>query len=338
MKIFRTTFALIVLSGFWALQAFGAGAPAKYVVGYATYTARIVPLWLAQEQGFFTKYWIDVDPVFIRGAPTLVAGMAAGSIHIGRTGGSAILAAVSAGHDFKIVSTFNSRNTYDLVVRPNIKRAEDLRGKTFAVTSIGGTSWMGILLWLEYLGLDQQRDNIHMQVIGDQAVQVQCVENGLCDAAAVDGVFSRQLKQKGMTILGEYTDVKTLLVGQTMAVPATLLQQRPEIAESYLKGEIEALAFSLAPKNKPVVLKTLARWLKVDSAGSEDAYQDLVRGVDRKPFASLEGMRNVQRLLKSRNPKVGEVKADEVIDNRLMRKLDETGFIDKMYATYGAKL
>ena len=123
-----------------------------------------------------------------------------------------------------------------------------------------------------------------------------------------------------------------------MAVPVTLLQQRPDVVESYLKGEIEALAFSLAPKNKPVVLKTLARWLKVDAAGSEDAYLDLVRGVDRKPFASLEGMRNVQRLLKSRNPKVGEVKAEDVIDNRLMRKLDETGFIDKMYATYGAKL
>jgi ABC-type nitrate/sulfonate/bicarbonate transport system substrate-binding protein len=224
------------------------------------------------------------------------------------------------------------------VVRPNIKRAEELRGKTFAVTSIGGTSWMGILLWLEHLGLDQQRDNIRMQVIGDQAVQVQCVENGLCDAAAVDGVFTRQLKQKGMTILGEYTDLKSLFVGQTMAVPATLLQQRPDVVESYLKGEIEALAFSLAPKNKPVVLKTLARWLKVDIAGSEDAYLDLVRGVDRKPFASLEGMRNVQRLLKSRNPKVGEVKAEDVIDNRLMRKLDESGFIDKMYATYGAKL
>ena len=42
-----------------------------------------------------------------------------------------------------------------------------------------------------------------------------------------------------------------------MAVPATLLQQHPDVAENYLKGEIEALAFSLAPKNKPVVLKTL---------------------------------------------------------------------------------
>ena len=86
------------------------------------------------------------------------------------------------------------------------------------------------------------------------------------------------------------------------------------------------------------MLKTLARWLKVDAAGSEDAYQDLVRGVDRKPFASLEGMRNVQRLLKSRNPKVGEVKAEDVIDNRLMRKLDESGFIDRAYAAQGVSI
>src|SRR5215470_4647792 len=243
MKIFRTPFALIALSCFCPLQAFGAGVPAKYVVGYATYTARIVPLWLAQEQDFFTKYGIDVDLVFIRGAPTLVAGMAVGSIHIGRTGGSAILAAVSAGHDFKIVATFSSHNTYDLVVRPNIKRAEDLRGKTFAVTSIGGTSWMGVLLWLEHLGLDQQRDNIRFQVIGDQAVQVQCVVNALCDAAAVDGVFTKQLKSKGMNVLAEYSELKASLVSQGVVVPGSLLQRRPEIAESYIKGEIEALAF-----------------------------------------------------------------------------------------------
>ena len=340
-RIVRFVLVAIVLGAwpfFHTLPVIAAAAPAKYAVGYATFTARIVPLWLAQEQGFFTKYGIDVEPIFIRGAPTLVAGLAAGSIHIGRTGGSAMLAAVAAGHDFKVLAAFNTRNTYDLVVRPNIKRAEDLRGKTFAVTSIGGTSWMGVLLWLEHFGLDQQRDNIRFQVIGDQAVQVQCVENGLCDAAAVDGVFTKQLKQKGMTVLGEYTDLKSLLIGQSMVVPNAMLQQRPEIAEAYLKGEIEALVFSLAPKNKPVVLKTLARWLKVDASGAEDAYLDLVRGVDRKPFASLEGLRNAQRFLRSRNPKVGDVKAEDVIDSRLMRKLDETGFIDKMYASYGASL
>ena len=336
-RILWSVLVVIASSFFWPIQVFSASAPAKYVVGYATYTARVAPMWIAQEQKFFTKYGIDVDPVFIRGAPTLVAGLASGSIHLGRTGGSATSGAVSAGHDFKIVATFSSRNTYDLVVRPNIKRPEDLRGKTFAVTSIGGTSWMGVLLWLEHIGLDQQRDNIRFQAIGDQAVQVQCVENGLCDAAAVDGVFTKQLKQKGMTVLAEYTDLKAPLVSQAVVVPGSLLQQRPEVAENYIKGELEALAFALAPKNKPIVIKTLMQHLKVDT-GAEDAYLDLINGVDRKPFASLESLKNVQRLLKTRNPKVGEIKAEDIIDNRIMRKLDETGFIDKMYATYGAKL
>jgi len=336
-RLMRVVVVAIFSLLFGVHDSFGAAAPSKNVVGYATFTARIVPLWLAQEQGFFTKYGIDVEPVFIRGAPTLVAGLAAGSMHIGRTGGSAMLAAVAAGHDFKVVAAFNTRNTYDLVVRPNIKRAEDLRGKTFGITSIGGTSWMGVILWLEHLGLDEKRDNIRLQVIGDQSVQVQCMESGLCDAIAVDGVYTKAAKTRGMSVMGEYTQLKSLLIGQSMVVPATMLQQRPDVAEAYLKGEIEALVFSLAPKNKPIVLKTLSKWLKVDANGAEDAYIDLVRGVDRKPFASLEGLRNAQRLLQTRNPKVGEVKADSVIDNRLMKKLDDSGFIDKLYASYGVK-
>jgi hypothetical protein len=195
---------------------------------------------------------------------------------------------------------------------------------------------MGVILWLEHLGLDEKRDNIRFQVIGDQAVQVQCMDSGLCDAIAVDGVYTKIAKSRGMSVLGEYTQLKSLLIGQSMVVPSTMLQQRSDVAEAYLKGEIEALVFSLAPKNKPVVLKTLSKWLKVDASGAEDAYLDLIRGVDRKPFASLEGLRNAQRLLRTRNPKVGEVKAEDVIDSRLMKKLDDSGFIDKLYASYGA--
>lgn len=46
----------------------------------------------------------------------------------------------------------------------------------------------------------------------------------------------------------------------------------------------------------------------------------------------------MQRLLKTRNPKVGEIKAEDIIDNRIMRKLDESGFIDRIYAAQGASL
>jgi len=337
MKILlRTLILLCPMISFH--PAYSAAAPFKVTVGYAALNPRVLPLWIAYEQGMFTKYGLDAEPIFIRGAPTLIAGLASGDIPLGRSGGSAMLAAVAAGHDFKLVATFSSRNTYDLVVRPNIKRAEDLRGKKFALTSIGGTTWMGMLLWLEHLGLDQQRDNIQMQVLGDQTIQAQALEGGMIDAAVLDGVFSRRLKQKGLTILGAYNELNQRLVGQAMVVPHAFLLKHPDIVESYLKAEIEALAFAVGPKNKPAVLKTLMRRLKVDAAAAEEGYQDLLRGVDRKPFPSLDGMRNTQRLMKIRNPKIGEVKVEDVIDDRLMRKLDDSGFIERAYAAQGVSL
>ncbi len=313
-------------------------AATKLIVGYAAINARVSPLWIADEQGYLKKYDLQVEQVYLRGAPTLVAGLASGDIQLGRSGGSATLAAIAAGHDFKIVATFSSRNTYDFIARPNIKRAEELRGKKITVTSIGGTTWMGVLLWLEHFGLQPQRDNILLQVIGDQNVQAQSVETGIADAAALDGVWSKRLKQKGFTVLGEYSDLNQRIVGQAMIVPHTFLTQRPDIVENYLKAEIEALAFALAPKNKPAVLRTLAKRLKTDAAGAEEGYLDLLKGVDRKPFPSLDGLRNVQRMLRTRTPKIGEIKAEEVIDARIMRKLDESGFIDRAYAAQGVNL
>lgn len=318
--------------------AIAATAPTRIVVGYAAINGRVSPMWIASEQGFLAKYGLQAEQVYVRGAPLLVAGMASGDIQFTRSGGSATLAAVGAGHDFKIVATFSSRNTYDLIARPNIKRPEDLRGKRIALISIGGTGWMGVQFWLEHFGLDPQRDQIHMQVLGDQAVQMQAVESGVADAAALDGVYSKNLRQKGFTLLGEYSDLTQPIISQAMVVPQSFLSQRPDVVENYLRAEIEALAFSLAPKNKPVVIRTLMRRLKVNANNAEEAYQDLLRGVDRKPFPSLDGLRNVQRLLKTRNPKIGDVRIEEVIDARIMRKLDEAGFIDRAYAAQGVSL
>jgi ABC-type nitrate/sulfonate/bicarbonate transport system substrate-binding protein len=325
----------------FALQLFlspPATATAKLIIGYATHNARIAPVWVAQEQGFFAKYGIDTEQVYVRAATILVAGLSSGEIQIGRSGGSATLSAVAVGHDFKIVATFSSRNPYDLVARPNVKKAEDLRGKKFGVTSIGGTTWMGALLWLEQLGLDPQRDQIQLQAIGDQNTQTQAIETGIVDAGVLDGTYSRRLRQKGFTILGEHADLKKPVLGQAMVVPRLFLQQRADIVENYLKAEIEALAFAFAPKNKPAMIRLLMRRLKTDAAGAEDGYADLVGGIERRPFPSLDGLRNIQRLMKIRSPKVGEVKAEDIIDGRIMQRLDESSFIERAYAAQGVNL
>jgi NitT/TauT family transport system substrate-binding protein len=332
LKILLFSLALIAKP----VYGFSAAAPSKLVIGYASTTPRLMPLWVARDQGFFAKYGIESEPVLLRSGATLVTGMASGDIQIGRTAGAAVLSAVAAGHDIKMLATFSSRNSYDVVARPNIKKAEDLRGKRLAINSVGGGTWIGAMLWLEYFGIDPQRDQILLQSVGDQGVQSQALESGIVDVVFVDSVYSKLLKQKGMNILAEYSELKQPLVSQSTIVPHAFLRQYPDIAEGYLKSEIEGIAFAVAPKNKPAVIKTLMRRLRVDAAAAEEGYADMLRGVDRKPLASMEGMRNLQRLLKPRNPKIAEVKVEDVVDNRVMRKLDESGFIDRAFAAQGA--
>jgi NitT/TauT family transport system substrate-binding protein len=335
-KQLLTILMALVLQIWSAHFGFSANAPSRLVIGYASTTPRLMPLWVARDQGFFAKYGIESEPVLFRNGANLVTGMAAGDIQIGRTAGAAVLSAVAAGHDIKMLATFSSRNSYDVVTRPNIKRPEDLRGKRLAINSVGGGTWIGAMLWLEQFGLDVQRDRILLQSTGDQGVQSQALESGVVDVVFVDSVYSKILKQKGMNILAEYSELKQPLVSQSTVVPGVFLQKYPDVAEGYLKGEIEGIAFAVAPKNKAVVIKILMRRLRVNAEAAEEGYTDMLRGIDRKPFASLEGMRNLQRLLKPRNPKIAEVKVDDVVDNRIMRRLDESGFIDRAFAVQGA--
>ena len=315
-----------------------AAAPGRIILGYAAPGARALPFWMAQELGLFDKYGVDVEPVFIRGAPILVAGLASGDIHVGSTGGSATLAAVAGGQDLKIIATFGSRNTFDLVAQPNIKRPEDLRGKRIGLTSIGGTTWMALLLWLEHFGLDVQRDQMQLQVMGEQALTTQALQNGVINAAILDGIFSRRLKPKGFTIVGEYSELKYQFVSQALVVQRSLLQQRGDMLENLLKAEIDGLAFVLAPKNKPAVIRTLMRRVKTDAAAAEEGYLDLIRGMERKPLPTVESLVHVQRLMKLQNPKIGDVKIQDLNDDRIIKKLDDSGFIDRAYAAQGMSL
>ena len=83
----------------------------------------------------------------MRGAPTLVAAMAANEIDVGYTGGTAVVGAVANGADLKVLSAFTNRVTYDLMVKPGIKTPEDLRGKRFGIqASAARSGWA--LFWL----------------------------------------------------------------------------------------------------------------------------------------------------------------------------------------------
>jgi NitT/TauT family transport system substrate-binding protein len=333
----RTLLCLFVLLGRVG-ESPAASAPSKIVFAYASMVARTSFIWIAKDQGFFVKYGIDPELIFISRGPVLIAGLTSGDVQVGNTGGTAALNAAVGGVELKLIATFNSRWVNNVVARSGIQSPRDLARKRFGVSSFGGTQWMGTMLWLEHLGLDVQKDDIRFLVIGDQTLLAQGLENGTIDAANLDSSFSRKLKQKGFSVLTDATKVNLPIVSQGIVVTAEYLRKQSRVVEGVLQALIEGLAFTVAQVNKALVLKTLTKKLGVaDRSALEEGYQEILSGLDRKPYPSLEGMKNIQRLLQSREPRLTSIKLENIVDDELMRKLDSSGFIDRVYRGYGIK-
>ena len=317
-------------------------APGEVIITHSSMSTTAIPLWLAQRQNFFGKYGVKSKVVWVRGNPVQIATLASGDTQIAYGGATTALAAAVGGRDLKMVASLSSRENLDLVARPGINNPKDLRGKRFGIQSIGGGVWKTATVWLEHFGMDERRDNIQMIVIGDVTVLSQALETGRIDATVVPGFLSRRLAEKGFIVLGRCDQTRLPSVGMAVLAEQTYLQQNTDILQNVLKALVESLVFITSPKNKPAVLETINKQFKLtESAAAEGAYQDVLNLVRleeyRKPYVSIEGLKILQRLMKTQNPRIGDIKVENLVDSNPVRKLDENGFFERLYADYGVQ-
>ena len=305
----------------------------RVVIGYPSPTPRVAPLWIAQDLDFFGKYGLTAQVVLVRNNQMLTAGLAAGDIDVGYTGGTTVLGAAAAGVELKLVAGFVSRGKGYLVVRPEIRKPADLIGKRVGVQSIGGTLWMYVMLTLEQLGLDAARDRIRLLVIGDQTIMGPALESQVIDATVLTSrTYIPGLKQKGFSVL---TEVTPPMAATGIVARKISLQKNPEIFENVMKALIEGEYYVMAARNKSQVVKTIMTRLKLsDPTLAEEGHTDVTKEFDPKPYPSIEGLRNMQRLLALQNPRLAEVNPANLIDTTFMRKLEESGFMAQLQARY----
>jgi len=317
-------------------------APGEVIITHASMSTSAIPLWVAQRQNFFGKYGVKSKVVWVRGNPAQIATLASGDTQIAYGGATTALAAAVGGKELQMVASLSSRENLDLVARPGINSAKDLRGKRFGIQSIGGGVWKTATVWLEHFGMDEKRDNIQMIVIGDVTILSQALETGRIDATVVPGFLSRRLAEKGFVVLGRCEQTRLPSVGMTVLVEKPYLQQNMDTLQDVLKALIEGMVFITAPRNKPAVLETITKQFKLsDTAAAEGAYQDaftLVRLEEyRKPYVSMDGLKILQRLMKSQNPRIGDIKVENLVDSSVLKKIDDSGFFERLYAEYKIK-
>jgi NitT/TauT family transport system substrate-binding protein len=311
-----------------SLQA--AATPNKIVISYAALTEREGALFVARDQGFFRKQGLDVDLVYVASAPVALASIAHGDsqINTGSTSG-AILGAMASGLDLVFIAGLVNKLTGTIVTAPDIKTPADLKGKTIGVTSIGGGNWVFTMLALEHWKLDPKRDSINIRVIGSDAVRAQAITTGTIDATQLSTYsYGTALKRQGYRILAELPDLGIPYQGTTVFARRSFVNQYPEVVEKVLTAIVESIAFIQEPANKAAVMRSLAKGLRLSKPeDTAEGYEVIKTLYERKIYPTPEGVRNTIRLLSASNEKIRGLRAEDLIDDRIVRKLEQKGLL-----------
>jgi ABC-type nitrate/sulfonate/bicarbonate transport system substrate-binding protein len=128
-------------------------------------------LYVAQDQGFFRKYGIDLTLVQVRNGPVGMSALSSGEslMHWGSVS-AANLGAISEGADLVFIAGFINKLTGTFVANPKIKSPAELKGKSLGVNSLSGGAWIFTILTLDHWGLAPERDKIQIRGLGDNSV------------------------------------------------------------------------------------------------------------------------------------------------------------------------
>jgi ABC-type nitrate/sulfonate/bicarbonate transport system substrate-binding protein len=196
--------------------------------------------------------------------------------------------------------------------------------------------WIHTVLALEKLGLQPEQDQISVEEIGDPVDVIRAMEAGRIDGAVLARAQCEQLARKGFSILLDLFPLDMYGAPDALVVTATFLRDHPEVAERIVAGLIEGVAFALSPRERSAALESIKSELMLtDTVAAESGLVELSRVVARRPYPSIERLRNMQRTMSLYKSTVRGVVIEDLVDNRFVRKLDENRFIERTYAAYG---
>jgi ABC-type nitrate/sulfonate/bicarbonate transport system substrate-binding protein len=290
-------------------------------------------LWVARDRGLFKKHGLDMQFILMPRNPLAIAALLAGEIDAAIVGPGHVINAASSGADLIGIASLKQKLDYRLNARPEIKGKEDLRGKRIAVSGPGSTSHLQAMLALQDLHIDPIQGKIAFLTIpGTEMNRRLALETGGVDATALTGSVGDLYGNKGYHVLYNSKNTGATLPQTMLVTTRRIAAAKPQVIEAYLKTMIDAIALTLDPANKELVMRLQASNLRLTSpADAEESYRSVINSYERAPHTNLEGMKRLQKLLTQINPKMGDVRVENVIDNSFMNKLENSGYIQSVY-------
>jgi len=320
-------FAVLIWEICTVLAVYAAQPLTKVIMTTGSFSEREAAMYVAQDQGFFRRYGLELTFVQVRNGPVGMAALSSGEsfMHWGSVSG-ANLGAISEGADLVFVAGFINRLTGVFAANPKIKSPTDLRGKSLGVNSLSGGTWIFTMLTLDHWGLSPERDQIRMRGLGDSSIISQALLAGNIDAAYLSYSFAKVVENKGFRVLADLQKLPIAYQGTGIIMRRSTAASSSATLESVIRALLDGVAFIRNPENKSQVVRSLAKGLRLKRIeDAEEGYQSMLDLYERKIFPSVDGVRNVIRLLGAGNEKIRRLKAEELVDDSVVKKLEREG-------------
>jgi len=291
-------------------------AQERITLGLTTRTGSTsLPYVIAEEKGFFKAEGLNVLLIIMQNQ-VVVNGVLSGHVDYGGTFSNFIGAAMS-GAPVKIVMSVMDGADHFLVTSPNIKRVEDLKGKTFGISSFGGTPHSEAIAILRKYGMNPEKDVTFLQ-IGGSSARYMALESGSINAAMIVPPFNQLAIKRGFNQLVGFNDIMSMPIGG-LAVLTQKIKEKPDEIVKMIRALLKSLEY-IRTRKADILTIIDKQWGIKDSDVREGMYKEMIGLFSRNGIAPDEAMRNVIRLVRETRKNLPEVTIADVADWSFAKK------------------
>jgi len=297
---------------------------------YASLAGDHAALYVAQEMGLFRKYGLDVNLSYTAGAAQVIQTMMAGENQIATAGGSGVVDADFAGADLVAVAGMVNIPAFYIVVQPEIKSLQDLRGKPVGITRFGSSTDFTMRYILKKAGLEPDKDVPLLQMGGQPELAVGMEARRIFAAPMTPPALQKTLKA------GARIQIPPKTIGLSfphvgIVVRKTYLTGHRQVVKNFISGYSEGVA--MLQKDKEGSKKAIAKFLQTtDPEVLEASWQFGVDVIERIPNLDPEMFKLVLEERAQTRPEAKKFKPEQFFDDSVVKELEKEGFFKKIFA------
>jgi len=256
-----------------SIAALSAETPPKVRIAYASRSSSAMPQYIAVQKGYFKAEGLDVEIIQMNprlGATAVVNGDVAFATPFTST-----FRGVLQGFPMKLVFIHLKKGPYYVMVRPEIKDVQQLKGKRIGVATIKGTDQLVAEEMLQAKGFNPNL--LQAVAIGDGPVRMQALISGAVEAICVAPPHDLMLKKLGYPALAGPPEVGLPSAG--MLTSDRLIKENPQVVKRTLKALLRAHLYIL--ENRQDTIQSLIKWLPQPLDIAEHSYDGELKTLSR---------------------------------------------------------